>query len=240
MTPLVWTNLPYITKFNNNGVVQWVKIPSGFANSNQSNNAPAPKGLALKSGEVAFGSSEGSFEWDGLYHPAIPMHRPDPALLRLDKQTGDVIGLHGIPAGGDYDASTAVAVDKDGNYVVGGFFYGGALFPNTPGIAPLNSAGESDFFVAKLAAYACGTNSTQKFNTLKINVYPNPTNDVINIETDEQLSNYIIYDVSGRQIQSNLFAGSNQINLQNVTTGVYFIKVTTMQGNSGTVRVVKK
>src|SRR5690554_7683452 len=72
-----------------------------------------------------------------------------------------------------------------------------------------------------------------------MNVYPNPTSNIVNIDTDEQLSNYIIYDVSGRQIQSHLFTGSNQINLQNVTTGVYFIKVITVQGNSGTVKVVK-
>jgi len=104
------------------------------------------------------------------------------------------------------------------------------------------SVGSSyNFFAAKLAESVCGTPvSVGDFNKLKINVYPNPTNDVINIDTDEQLFNYIIYDVNGRQIQNGNFENNNQINLQNVNTGVYFIKVTTVQGNSGTVKVVKQ
>jgi len=232
--------IPMTAILKSDGVVQCVQATAAY---NATAGSPGPrhgKGIAIKNSEVAFGTQGANEFWDNFEVQRPYSHSPDPLLVRFNKQTGDVIAMHDIMAGTGVDQITAVAVDRDGNYVTGGFFYGGTLFPNTSGIAPLYSAGESDFFVAKLAAYACGTNSTQKFNTLKINVYPNPTNDVINIETDEQLSNYIIYDVSGRQIQSNLFAGSNQINLQNVTTGVYFIKVTTVQGNSGTVRVVKQ
>lgn len=239
MPSSIWTNIPFVVKLNSSGTMQWVKTPTNFANGRQENSAPMPEGLALKSGELAFGSSEANFEWDGLYHPVVPFHRGDPALVRLDKQTGDVIGLHAIPGGTDYDAMTAVAVDNDGNYVTGGFFIG-TLFFNTPGIAPITSAGESDFFVAKLGAYACGTNSTEKFNNIKVNVYPNPTNDIVNIETDETLLDYVVYDMNGREIQNGMFGSSNQINLQNATNGVYFVKVTTVYNNVATVRVIKK
>ena len=132
-----------------------------------------------------------------------------------------------------------IAVDKDGNYITGGFFIG-TLFSNTTGVTPITSAGESDFFVAKLGAYACGTNSTEKFNNLKVNVYPNPTTDKITIETDETLLNYIVYDMNGREIQNGMFGSSNQLNLQNAANGVYFVKITTIHNNVATVKVIKK
>ena len=235
-----WT-IPMIVKFNSNGIVQWLQATKAY---NVSAGTPGPregKGIAIKNNEVAFGTQGANEFWDNFEVQRPFSHSPDPLLIRFNIQTGSVIDMYDIMGESDkVNQITAVVADKDGNYVTGGFFNGGLFTHSAQGIAPLYSAGESDFFVAKLAAYACGTNSTQKFNTLKINVYPNPTNDIVNIETDETLFNYIIYDVSGRQIQSNLFAGNNQISLQYLTTGTYFIKVTTVQGNSGTVKVVKK
>lgn len=235
-------NQPFMTKFNSQGTVQWVKTPE-LASNYTSNTTIRTKGITLRGNEVALGSSDGYFKWDSFVKNNPLYFQADATLLRFDKQTGTTIGMHDIK--GSIDVSQqiiqAVAVDNDGNYVTGGFFEG-SLFVN-PGsnIPMISSQGKQDFFVAKLAASVCGTAvSVADFNKLKINVYPNPANDMVNIETNEQLSNYRIYDVNGRQIQSNLFADSNQINLQNITTGTYFIKVTTVQGNSGTVKVVKK
>ena len=93
-----------------------------------------------------------------------------------------------------------------------------------------------DFFVAKL------TNplSTKEFNNITVNVYPNPTNDIVNIETQETLQNYEVYNVLGQQLQKGNFNGNNQINLHGATAGTYFIKVTTTQGSTATVKVIKK
>jgi len=242
-TPNAMTNnMPFLVRLNNQGTVQWVKTPE-LAPNYSSSIAIRSKGIALRGNEVALGSHEGFFKWDSFVKNNPLYFQPDATLLRFDKQTGTTIGMHDIKGSIDtyHQVIQAVAVDNDGNYVTGGLFEG-SLFVN-PGsnIPMISSQGKEDFFVAKLAASVCGTAvSVADFNKLKVNVYPNPTNNIVNIETDEQLSNYIIYDVNGRQIQSNLFAGSNQINLQNVTTGTYFIKVTTVQGNSGTVKVVKK
>ena len=234
-------NLPFIAKLNKDGAVQWARTPSGY------NWYAGPTGLyfgfevALRHNEVAFATMGAHTIWDGFSINRPPNHKIDPLLVRFNKQTGAVIGMHDIQGSAGQDHMiTAVTVDNDGNYVVGGSYYGN-LFTDRGVTNQLGYIGKYDFFAAKLAASVCGTAvSTEEFNRLQLNVYPNPTTDIVNIDTDEQLSNYIIYDVSGRQIQSNLFAGSNQINLQNVNSGVYFIKVTTVQGNSGTVKVVKK
>ncbi len=234
-------HIPFIVKLDKDGAVQWARTPSGYTNSIAQTGSYFGLNVALRGGEVAFATNGTNTIWDGFSMNYPSGHKSDPLLMRFSKQTGNVVGMHHIEgSAGEHHLMTAVAVDNDGNYVVGGSYYGN-LFTDRGVTNQLGYIGKYDFFAAKLAASVCGTAvSTEEFNRLQLNVYPNPTTDIVNIDTDEQLSNYIIYDVSGRQIQSNLFAGSNQINLQNVTTGVYFIKVTTVQGNSGTVKVVKK
>ncbi|TDS49823.1 T9SS type A sorting domain-containing protein, partial [Myroides indicus] len=113
---------------------------------------------------------------------------------------------------------------------------------NDLGLDPLISTGEADFFVAKLANSECGSGNmgTDEFNKLSFNVYPNPTTGIVNVQTTDTLLGYTIYDMSGKQIAQSLFAGNNQINLENTSNGVYFIVITTVEGNSGTVKVVKK
>src|SRR5690554_6179997 len=234
-------NVPFIAKLDKDGAVQWARTPSGYTWSGAYTGSYFGSNVALRGGEVAFATNGTNTIWDGFSMNYPSGHKSDPLLMRFSKQTGNVVGMHHIEgSAGEHHLMTAVAVDNDGNYVVGGSYYGN-LFTDRGVTNQLGYIGKYDFFAAKLAASVCGTAvSTEEFNRLQLNVYPNPTTDIVNIETDEQLSNYIIYDVSGRQIQSNLFAGSNQINLQNVTTGVYFIKVTTVQGSSATVRVVKQ
>jgi hypothetical protein len=137
---------------------------------------------------------------------------------------------------------TAVAADNDGNDITGGSFDANLFMNNTLGITPLFSTGEADFFVAKLANSACGSGNmgTEEFNKLSFNVYPNPTTGIVNVQTTDTLLGYTIYDMSGKQIKQSLFAGNNQINLENASNGVYFIIITTVEGNSGTVKVVKR
>lgn len=247
VTPYLFTpgadfTIPMIFKINSNGVVQWVQATAAYSSGVL---GPAPrhgKGIALKGSEVAFGVQSGADFW-GTIEVVRPIinYQPDPVLVRLNKQTGAVINVHDIQGQAvSTKQMTAVATDNDGNYITAGTFNANLFMNNTLGITPITSAGESDFFVAKLGAYACGTNSTEKFNNIKVNVYPNPTNDIINIETDETLLNYVVYDMNGREIQNGMFGSSNQLNLHGATAGTYFIKITTTQGSTATVQVVKK
>ncbi|MBA5793483.1 T9SS type A sorting domain-containing protein [Flavobacterium sp. xlx-214] len=241
-TPGADYTIPMIVKLNSSGTVQWVQ-----ATSASSPGAPPPgprqgKGIALNGNEVAFGAQGANEFWDAIeiVRP-LTGFQPDPILVRFNKQTGNVIAVHDIygDSGGN-QRMTAVATDNDGNYITAGTFQANLFMNNTLGITPLVSTGQADFFVAKLAASACGSGaSTQDFTKLNLKVYPNPTNDIINIETQETLQSYEVYNVLGQQLQKGLFNSNNQINLHGVTAGTYFIKVTTQQGSSATVKVVK-
>lgn len=236
-----WT-LPLIVKFNKYGDVQWAQATAAYSSGVL---GPAPrkgKGIALNGNEVAFSAQSGADFWDAIeiVRPIIN-YQPDPVLVRFNKQTGAVINVHDIQGEAvSTKQMTAVATDNDGNYITAGTFNANLFLNNTLGITPLVSTGQADFFVAKLGATPCGTTvSTDKFNKLIVSVYPNPTNGIINIETQETLHNYEVYNVLGQQIQKGMF-NSNQINLHGATAGTYFIKVTTTQGSNATVQVVKK
>ena len=240
---IAYGNMPFIAKLNSSGTVQWARTPSGYNSQTAITGQYYGFGLALRNNanEIAFATMGNNTIWDGFSINRAPNNQPDPLLMRFNKNTGAVVGMHDIQGSmGSMHMLTAVAVDNDGNYVVGGAFEG-YLFPQHSSIPMLMGNGHYDFFVAKLGASVCGTAvSTKDFNKLNVNVYPNPTNDIVNIETQETLQNYEVYNVLGQQIQKGMFNNNNQINLHGVAAGTYFIKVTTAQGSTATVKVVKK
>ena len=73
---------------------------------------------------------------------------------------------------------------------------------------------------------------------IKVNVYPNPASDVLNIESDTPLSILQIFDLSGREMLSDLNA-SNTINIGMLQTGVYFIKLFDKNGRFTTRKFMK-
>ena len=236
--------VPMIVKFNSDGDVIWVQATAAYSAGVL---APALRhggGIALNNNELAFVAQASAEFWGNIeiVRP-ITNYQPDPILVRIDKQTGNVLGVHDIHGEAlSTKRMTAVATDSDGNYIVGGSFNANLFMNNNLGINPLISTGESDFFVAKLANSLCGSGnvSTNKFNKLTVNVYPNPTTDIVTIETDENLFNYSVYDINGREIQTGIFGSTKQINLQSASNAVYFVKVSTTQGSSATVKVVKQ
>lgn len=236
--------LPMIAKLNSSGTVQWVQSTSAHDSTVSASANRIGKGIALNGNEVAFGVQGGADSWDAIniVRPLGANFQPDPVVVRFNKQTGSVINVHDIlgQAVSTKQMST-IAVDNDGNYITGGIFNSNLFMNNTLGITPLVSAGNEDFFVAKLAASLCGTSAdTDKFNKLNVNVYPNPTNDILNIKTQKTLYNYEVYNLLGQQIQKGVFNNPPQIDLRGAASGIYLIKLVTAQGITSTVKVFKK
>lgn len=82
-----------------------------------------------------------------------------------------------------------------------------------------------------LTSDACQTSAnTDKFGLGKVSLYPNPTNDVLNIfvPDNQQLSgNVTIYNTLGQMVYSNDISETNSysINVSNFQSGVYIIKI---------------
>ena len=65
-----------------------------------------------------------------------------------------------------------------------------------------------------------------------LNVYPNPVNDKLYIETDAEIEEAIVYDVFGRQHDNKTTRqqGNMTVDVSNLDAGVYFVKIKTAEG----------
>ncbi|MFV0151937.1 T9SS type A sorting domain-containing protein [Empedobacter falsenii] len=77
---------------------------------------------------------------------------------------------------------------------------------------------------------------TSEVNTTKFEVYPNPTTDVINIETKGQVSSSILYNMAGQKV---LNSDQKQINVSSLPKGTYILK-STIDGKDVTKKIIKK
>ncbi|WP_309642233.1 T9SS type A sorting domain-containing protein [Flavobacterium sp.] len=66
--------------------------------------------------------------------------------------------------------------------------------------------------------------SSQQFDMTNLKVYPNPVKNILNIQNDEAIQKVEIFDLNGRLLQSTQLTG-NQVNLSQLTSGVYFVKM---------------
>jgi len=73
---------------------------------------------------------------------------------------------------------------------------------------------------------------------LDFKVYPNPVNDLINIDSEFPINNVEIYSVLGKKLLSTS-VNLNRIDISNLNKGIYFIKVYS-SNNVGIKRVVKE
>lgn len=78
--------------------------------------------------------------------------------------------------------------------------------------------------------------SSDIFEVVDFNIYPNPTNNYININTNNIIDKTEIYDITGSKILEP--TNHNSISLISLDKGVYFIKIYS-QGNSTTKKILK-
>ena len=83
--------------------------------------------------------------------------------------------------------------------------------------------------------------SLSDFDEVNIQIYPNPTSSVLNIEVPQSSQyNYSIFTINGKQVLNGDFnSNTTQINTNNLSSGVYIIQITNGD-NSISKRVIKK
>lgn len=77
-------------------------------------------------------------------------------------------------------------------------------------------------------------------NANDVSIYPNPTQDVLNISntTNKALTSIFIYDALGRQVLKG--ANTDQISVSHLTNGIYFLKLQFGNSDIVTKRFIKK
>jgi hypothetical protein len=83
----------------------------------------------------------------------------------------------------------------------------------------------------------CSTLSVEVFEINQIKIYPNPTTDFIKIETNGFVRRAELFNLQGQKVNTSF--SNNKVDVQNIASGVYFLKLQTNKGEV-TKKVVKK
>ncbi len=90
----------------------------------------------------------------------------------------------------------------------------------------------------KVAWYEFTQLGIESFDKTKVNIYPNPTSSYINIETSNLISGLILNDINGKSLDVSLI--DNKIDLSNLQSGVYFLKVNFDSGSEVVKKIIKQ
>ena len=94
--------------------------------------------------------------------------------------------------------------------------------------------------VVDLGAYEFGSSplNTTNFDISKATLYPNPTNQFINITIENQnVKKVNIFSMQGKKV---LQSEKGKVNIQQLQTGVYLIKIETNEGGQFISKFIKK
>jgi len=174
------------------------------------------------SSSVSFGSSTLTNDVPGTYDLFIAKYNSSGTALWANSNGGG-----GAIAGG-------VATDAAGDiYLAGNFSDSAFSFGENVLLNSSAHTGTTDMFLAKyiLTSLSIANVSSQ---ASKIVLYPNPAEDKINVVLNGAGYNSLsVYDCTGRSVYQKQLAGNEQIvevNISNLTDGVYFVRA--MQGDN--------
>ncbi len=118
------------------------------------------------------------------------------------------------------------------------------VLENTTELSYSTTSDDNLFFVEVVALYENNMTSVgvaKKYlhgenivehNDLQCNIYPNPVNDKLYIETQTQTQSIEVYDIFGRRQQLSAISGQpSVIDVAVLKSGIYFIKINTNEGN---------
>jgi hypothetical protein len=144
---------------------------------------------------------------------------PDIFIVKYDT-SGNVLWAKSAGGTGT-DLCRGVSTDVSGNVFLTGSFSSPTISFGTAMLTNTNNA--SDIFIAKLD----GTTGINDIKHSNIKIYPNPTNNIINIEgLNKNENNTIqIFDVQGKLVITKNITEKGIIDLSELNKGVYVIKV---------------
>lgn len=100
-----------------------------------------------------------------------------------------------------------------------------------------SNAAEQGTFSLALAEPTAGTGS---FDMISLKAYPNPIKDILTLSYAREISSVAVYNMIGQEVFSKtLNASQSQLDLSNLTSGNYIVKVTA-DGMTKSIKVVKQ
>jgi len=107
------------------------------------------------------------------------------------------------------------------------------------GLNIYSAAATNSFYVDEIELRDMDVASIDDFKGYEFQAYPNPVNNVLNLQANEAISNVAIFNVLGQEVyRANINAMTSQVDMSQMASGAYFVKVN-IGGTEGTVKVIK-
>lgn len=103
----------------------------------------------------------------------------------------------------------------------------GAAFVNQEGYIPVSVYLQGN----------TGTLGAQHFNALSYSLYPNPTEDVVKIQSSSIVSKFSVYNMMGQQVVRGT---SNEIDLTSLSKGIYTVEIEFENNKTVTEKIIRK
>lgn len=222
----------FISKLNSDGGFLWAKRIGGLSSDEAYSIAVGPAGEVYITGEF-----KGTVDFD-----------PGPGSFNLTSAGGADAFVNSLDTDGNWlwakriggaleTTSRAIAVDDAGNAYTTGGFEGSVPLDLVDGVLTLNSAGGFDVFVQKMASSPVAVNNHPK-EAPSVNIYPNPNDGRFTVETSSP-AKMEVFNVAGQFLFYKILnPGKNNIELNHLGRGAYFIAVAEENGVKSTQLIV--
>lgn len=81
------------------------------------------------------------------------------------------------------------------------------------------------------------TLTSEQFNSASVSIYPNPSEEILNLITSEKINSYKIFDLQGKLIQKDTLQ-NNQLNIKSLVNGMYLLQLF-LEKNIVTKKIIK-
>lgn len=95
----------------------------------------------------------------------------------------------------------------------------------------------ADYNIQKESTLHLQVSALSIINTEKVSakIYPNPSHNYLKVSGLTEVTGYTIYNILGKQLASGITANNQNINIQNLSNGIYLLKLT----NNEALRFIK-
>ncbi len=97
-----------------------------------------------------------------------------------------------------------------------------------------DTADENSGQVNAFSISFCAILNVNRFNDINIQIYPNPTHETINLNSEQEIIDVVIRDFNGREIEryNNLISRNFTIDVSHFSSAIYFMEVRSEMGQT--------
>ena len=185
----------------------------------------------------SYGYPNGNFDLEKIGYVATKRADGSLAILILNKMENENIN---IPIDPSFDVSSATIQTIKGNsYSDTNYQVVNNNLTDLNNVTIPATSVNMITITPKINKQTFSNNDNSKLNTETINVYPNPTKDLINIRAANGIKKVLIFDQLGKAVKTNQ-TDLNQLDISDFSDGIYFLKITDNNGTVFTKKIVKE